>query len=149
MIEEMTLEHLDGVLKIENSCFPSGTWSRDAYIHEISNNEFSKLYVYKIEDRIVGVCGTYIIFDQAQIITIGVDPEYRGQGIARAMMDKMNELWIESDCEFCTLEVRVSNESAIKLYESYGFIEINIRKSYYEDGENAYVMGKAVGGTNE
>ncbi|HDD25562.1 MAG TPA: ribosomal-protein-alanine N-acetyltransferase [Acidilobales archaeon] len=77
------------------------------------------------------------------IISIAVLPNYRRKGIGKALMlaciDSLKNHYKASEVY---LEVRVSNEPAIKLYEALGFKKVKILESYYLDGENAYLMAK-------
>ena len=68
-------------------------------------------------------------------------------GVAASLMKLMMEDAEKQQCEFVTLEVRVSNAAAISLYESFGFIQAGIRKAYYQDnGEDAYIYACSLGG---
>ena len=148
LIREMNLADLDQVMKIETQAF-SDHWPRSAYEYELNENPYSTLYVGVKDDSIVGVCGLYHLFEEAQIITLATHVNWRKQGIAQALLNKMIE---EADLQGCctfSLEVRISNDAAISLYEKNGFIKINIRKEYYKDGEDAYLMMKALGGNYE
>lgn len=145
MIRNMTLADLDQVMKIEKEAFHDH-WPQSAYEYEIKENEFSTMLVYEEEKEILGMIGYTIIFDEAQITTIATRKDAKRKGIARMLMDEMFKDCDQKMCSTCSLEVRVSNTPAIKLYENYDFITVNIRKGYYEDKEDAYLMVKALGG---
>jgi ribosomal-protein-alanine N-acetyltransferase len=79
--------------------------------------------------------------DEAHITTIGVLPEYRGNGLGELLMVTLCTEAMRHGAEWVTLEVRVSNESAQALYRKYGFTQQGIRRRYYSDnGEDAYIM---------
>lgn len=145
ILREMKLSDLDAVLEIENEAF-SDHWPRDAYEYEIKDNEFSTAFVAEENNQIVGAAVSYMIFDDAQIATIAVRKSHQGRGIATLMMDKIIKDADEAGCSAISLEVRISNVPAIKLYEKYGFITVNVRKGYYVDGEDAYLMIMPLGG---
>lgn len=145
ILREMKLDDLDAVLEIENEAF-SDHWPRTAYEYEISENEFSTAFVAVDGEQIVGAAVSYLIFDDAQIATIAVRKSHQGQGIGSLMMDKIVQDADAAGCSTLSLEVRISNTPAIKLYEKYGFINVNIRKGYYADGEDAFLMIKPLGG---
>lgn len=88
------------------------------------------------------ICSKY---DEAyHIMNIAVDPDHRRQGIARALLEALLDR-AGRDANY-TLEVRVSNAGAIKLYESFGFRGVGTRKRYYADnGEDAIIMWRALG----
>ncbi|MDD6512625.1 ribosomal protein S18-alanine N-acetyltransferase [Sharpea azabuensis] len=135
----MRLSDLDNIMPLEHQLF-SSPWSKDDYIYELSSNPYAKYYVLE-DDKIVGYVGIWITYETAQITTIGIAKERQGEGLSKLLMNKVIEE--TKDCEAITLEVRVSNVKAIKLYESYGFKKEAIRKDYYLDNhEDAYLMMK-------
>lgn len=90
---------------------------------------------------IAGFAGMWQLYDEAHITTIAIDAPYRGRGLGEALLLRMLDESVRRGANMLTLEARVSNEGAIKLYEKYGFRVHGIRPSYYSDnGEDAYVM---------
>ncbi|MER3438576.1 MAG: ribosomal-protein-alanine N-acetyltransferase, partial [Chloroflexota bacterium] len=91
--------------------------------------------------HIAGFAGMWIIFDEAHITTIGVDPAYRGRGLGELLLLALIDEAIRRGANWLTLEVRVSNEVAQALYRKYGFEIHGTRRRYYSDnGEDAYIM---------
>lgn len=83
------------------------------------------------------------IVKQGHVVSIAVLPDYRHRGIATALMvDAMNTMKEKYKASEVYLEVRVSNEPAIKLYEKLGFRKVKVLRKYYMDGEDAYLMAK-------
>ena len=139
LLRAMRLSDLDNIMPLERQLF-SSPCSKDDYIYELSSNPYAKYYVLE-DDKIVGYVGIWITYETAQITTIGIAKERQGEGLSKLLMNKVIEE--TKDCEAITLEVRVSNVKAIKLYESYGFKKEAIRKDYYLDNhEDAYLMMK-------
>lgn len=139
LLRAMRLSDLDYIMPLEHQLF-SSPWSKDDYIYELSSNPYARYYVLE-DDKIVGYVGIWITYETAQITTIGIARERQGEGLSKLLMNKVIEE--TKDCEAITLEVRVSNVKAIKLYESYGFKKEAIRKDYYLDNhEDAYLMMK-------
>jgi ribosomal-protein-alanine N-acetyltransferase len=99
-----------------------------------------KYLVARAENRVIGYIGIEKILDEVHIINMAIDPEYRGKGIGKRLMQH-----VLNDEEVFFLEVRVSNETAKKVYEKYGFTVIDTRKGYYADGEDALVMRRIPG----
>ena len=99
-----------------------------------------KYLVAKDENKVVGYIGIEKILDETHIINMAVDPEYRGKGIGKRLMQH-----VLNDEDVFFLEVRVSNENAKNVYKKYGFEVIETRKGYYADGEDAYVMRRLPG----
>jgi [ribosomal protein S18]-alanine N-acetyltransferase len=142
MIREMTIEDLERVCQIEQEAF-SHPWSRDDFEIELLSNPYSLYYVYELDREIVSYIGLWLIYEKAQITTIAVKNKYRGQKISRVLMNHVDRICKENDIEICSLEVRVSNLTAIGLYKSSGFEIKGIRKDYYQDNhEDAYLMVK-------
>ena len=90
---------------------------------------------------IIGFAGMWLAFDEAHITTIGVDPEYRGEGLGELLFLAMIDEAIARGANWLTLEVRVSNAPAQALYRKYGFTVHGTRKRYYSDNnEDALIM---------
>lgn len=90
---------------------------------------------------IAGFAGMWQLFDEAHVTTIGIDMPYRGRGLGEALLLALFDEAIRRGANVMTLEVRVSNASAMKLYEKYGFTIQGVRPGYYSDnGEDAYLM---------
>lgn len=146
LIRAMELEDLDRIVELEHILFTSA-WNKSDFIYELLENQFSFNYVLEADNQIVGYVGVWLMYEQAQITTIGVDPAYMRRGLGRMMMQEMIELAMNQGCEKMSLEVRVSNQKAISLYESLGFETVTIRKDYYQDNhEDAYLMIKGLEG---
>ncbi|MBO7703051.1 MAG: ribosomal protein S18-alanine N-acetyltransferase [Solobacterium sp.] len=127
-------------MEIEAACFPESPWPLQEFLYELNENPFSHLEVEEEDGIIAGYIDWWILYDHAQLANIAVDPAFRGRGIAKRMMDACIKDAVEQYCETLSLEVRVSNEPAIALYHSYGFIDAAVRRRYYEDGEDAILM---------
>lgn len=146
MIRKAEIQDLEKIVSAEKAIFPKDPWSSKEYAYEIENNPFSAVYLLENENRVIGLLDLWITFEQAQISNIGILPQFRKQGMARRLMDFVIQTAKQNSCENISLEVRVSNTPAIALYESYGFIRVSTRRHYYEDGEDAWLMVKPMGG---
>lgn len=90
---------------------------------------------------LIGYVGLWYMAGEAHIVSIAVREAYRGQGAGELLMLGAVEMALRRGCEVLTLEVRVSNEAAQRLYEKYGFKNVGLRRRYYSDnGEDAYIM---------
>jgi len=138
-IERMQLGDVETVAELDKKCFPS-PWSASAYANEVHNS--SAFYIVaRVNQRIVGYGGTWLIMDEAHITTLGVDPEYRGRKIGERILVNLLDEAIHRGARRATLEVRESNEIAQNLYKKYGFHVAAIRKGYYTNNyEDAIVM---------
>ncbi len=92
------------------------------------------------QERILGMVGFWTMADEAHISTIGVRPAYRRQGLGELLLISAIELAQTLNATIVTLEVRASNVPAQSLYEKYGFTRVGVRKSYYNDREDALIM---------
>lgn len=133
------------IAELEAVCFKGeDPWSAGAFFNEIVENRDKTLYLVAVADgRIVGYMGLWRILDEGHITNVAVDPTYRRNHIGEALIKEMVRLTEEGGTESWTLEVRVDNEAAIRLYEKMGFISYGVRPRYYEyDGTDALIMWK-------
>lgn len=139
-VEPMTSAHISRILEIERESFRT-PWPRDAYVHELNENRLATYFVAKDGEQIVGYCGMWVIFDEAHITTIAVDPQYRGMHVGERLVVGLIDAALARGARWMTLEVRRSNLAAQQLYKKYGFREIGMRKGYYSDNrEDAIIM---------
>jgi ribosomal-protein-alanine N-acetyltransferase len=136
-IESLKKEHIDEVYNIEKICFVH-PWSYDALENQVDIST-SHFLVAIVDDKVVGYMGLQIFDTEGYVTNIAVLPEYRGQGIAKALITKQ----MENQLSFMSLEVRESNIPAINLYTKMGFENVGIRPNFYTDpDENAIIMTK-------
>ena len=136
----MTLEDLDSVIEVEHASFTL-PWSREAFYNELVNNQYAYYLVAEDQGKIVGYCGTWIILDEGHITNIAVLPEWRGKKIGEELLVRMMGKAQSMGVKKMTLEVRVGNQTAQKLYRKLGFKDGGIRKFYYTDNmEDALIM---------
>lgn len=137
----MTIRDLDRVLQLEEKVFPS-PWSREAFLNELLANEFSQAWVaIDSQNKVVAYLIAWHIVDEIHIANIAVDPHVRRQGLAEWMMKVLLDEAKERDISIAHLEVRVTNEAAIRLYKKLGFEIVGRRKNYYkEEQEDAILM---------
>jgi ribosomal-protein-alanine N-acetyltransferase len=141
-IEPMMIKDIDEILKIEAVSYPT-PWSRRAFESEINDNSYAHYYVARHDGKVVGYVGMWIILDEAHITNIAVHPQYRRKGIGQCLLESMFEKARGFGATRMTLEVRVSNYTAQRLYKRLGFVERGTRKGYYTDtNEDAIIMWK-------
>lgn len=140
LIADMTLDDIDGVQNVERSSFPA-PWPANAFRHELTQNKNARYIVAREGERIVGYAGVWLMVDEAHITTFAVLPEHRRRRIGERMLQRLFEIAEEMGAEWLTLEVRVSNIGAQRLYEKYGFRRSGVRRRYYSDNsEDALIM---------
>lgn len=136
----MTLADVDRICEVEMKAFTI-PWSKEAFINELTKNNFAHYTVLEIDHEVVGYCGAWLIIDEVHITNIAILPEYRGMKLGEALLRKVMENFKKMGAKTMTLEVRVSNTPALSLYKKLGFQEGGIRKNYYTDNmEDALVM---------
>lgn len=139
-IEPMGRAHLEQVVAIERRI--SGIpWSRSLFEQEIAEGD-ERCYLVALEDGVVvGYLGMMFVADEAHITIVGVDPEHWGTGVATSLLLDALETARRLGIRDCTLEVRVGNERAKRLYQRFGFAPVALRRGYYHDNhEDALVM---------
>lgn len=145
-IVPMELMHLAEVLAIEQDSF-SDPWSEYAFKSEISANPHAAYFVALEDGKVVGYIGGWLIMDQLHITNLAVDRNYRQKGIAMDLLDRILEYSWQEGIREATLEVRVSNNSAINLYRKKGFVSAGCRPGYYlNNNEDALIMWKEMKG---
>jgi ribosomal-protein-alanine N-acetyltransferase len=138
----MELKHIEDVLIIDSSCFAIH-WSRESFMSEVLQNKLARYVVAVLDDKIIGYAGMWLIADEAQITNIATHPEYRGKGAASSMLEAMLAICKKEKISSITLEVRISNITALNLYKKYRFSQEGLRKQYYADNkEDAIIMWK-------
>ena len=139
-IRYMVKEDIEAVLVVEQNSFAT-PWSRIAFVNELVHNKFAHYLVIEHEKQIIGYCGLWIIVDEAHITNIAILPQHRGLKLGEQLLNHAVELSKTLSATKITLEVRVSNVVAQKLYSKFGFKPGGIRKNYYTDNqEDALVM---------
>jgi ribosomal-protein-alanine N-acetyltransferase len=140
VIRRMTMEDLDTVLEIDGLSFPR-PWPESSYRFELTANRASILLVAEVASRLVGYVGSWLLVDEVHISTLAVHPDFRQRGIARRLLKSVLQQAVEAGAELASLEVRVSNQAAIDLYQSFGFRINGRRPRYYRDNqEDAHIM---------
>ena len=146
MIRMMEEKDLDRIAELEDQVFPADPWQKKNFLYEMNDNPYARLFVFEENGTVLGYADLWIMFEQAQIANLAAAREAQGRGIGRALMNRCLAEAEAEGCEVISLEVRVSNERAISLYSKSGFIKAAVRKGYYENGEDAYLMIKPLGG---
>jgi ribosomal-protein-alanine N-acetyltransferase len=131
-------EGLDEVASLEAESF-ANPWSRDMLATELRNSDVARVYVLRDrEARLVAFCACWIILNELHINTLAVTEDARRRGLATRLLRHIFAEAARDGADCATLEVRRSNEAALRLYEGFGFKVRGLRKNYYpqppEDG---------------
>lgn len=129
IIRNMKKGDAKSVAEIEQMVF-SMPWSEKGIL-DFFGNTYSRFFVSEKDDEIIGYIGAYIVADEMDITNIAVKNQYQRMGIGMKLMEKVMEEARNENCSSVNLEVRESNNNAIKLYEKMGFKRVGIRKNFY------------------
>ena len=141
IIRELTAADVDAVSKIEEASF-SMPWKAGDFL-EMVEADYAHYYVAEEEGEIAGCCGIRNLAGDGEITNVVVAEKFRQRGIGRSLMEYMLKKAPSFGIGDCTLEVRVSNVPAIRLYESLGFRSEGVRPDFYEKPrEDALIMWK-------
>lgn len=124
--------------------FGETPWTKSAFLSEI-HSPIPHLYICILNntEKIAGFIGGRLIGNDTHITNIAVATEFQNRGIGKLLIDEVENFAIMNDCETLSLEVRLSNTDAQRLYRRLGFSARNIRKNYYtENNEDALDMIK-------
>lgn len=139
-IKQIELENLDDVMDVEISSYGVHHWARSSFVSEM-NNDIAFYFCATVDKKTIGYIGMWQIFEEAHITTLAVSPDFRSKKIAQALLIKAIDDCRDKMIKYLTLEVRVSNTPAKKLYEKFGMKSLGIRKGYYQDNnEDALIM---------
>lgn len=139
LIVPMSLSHLPEVLAIERTASPH-PWTNGIFSEELVQTDTRTYLVALQGDVLVAFGGVLVQVGEAHITNIAVDTHYRRSGIARALMVHLMRVAVDRGAAAATLEVRVSNVGAQRLYHRFGFAPAGVRPRYYPDGEDAVIM---------
>ena len=143
-LRPMYPEDLDMVMDIENKVYPF-PWSKRNF--EDSINSGYSCWVGIMNSTIIGYFVLMATIDEAHLLTIGVSAKHQGKGFGARLLSHAIDIARFAGMQSMLLEVRPSNEKAIKLYEHFGFKKIGVRKGYYPDiegREDALVFTRTV-----
>ena len=131
------------LVSLDKELFPYSPWSSGQYREEISAPTRRFIVALDEGQNIVGYAGVFAPGGaEADILTVGVIAQHRGQGIARELMAGITKWAIAQGSIAMMLEVKTDNAAAISLYESLGYSKLNTRKDYFGSGLDALVMRK-------
>ena len=139
----MTALDLVSAIAIEKEVYGKTAWSADQFKEEFAKAPKSAQYLAaEIEGQLIAYAGIFYVADVADIHTITVVADQRRKGIGRELLKRLIDWARVKKAQAIMLEMRLGNDAARPLYESFGFIEISKRENYYGPGLTAVVMRK-------
>jgi ribosomal-protein-alanine N-acetyltransferase len=140
-IAAMRLTDLDHVMDIERQSFRT-PWSRQVFVEEL-DREWAHVDVLRPRSAgtVLGFVNYWLVRDEVHILNVAAHASHRRRGVATQLLAHVIGFARRQHCRYATLEVRRSNEAAIRLYGKFGFKPVGVRPHYYaEDNEDAIVM---------
>ena len=145
LIRKMDLSDVPFVYEEEIKIFGKSLGEMTLY-NEILYNKMSRYFIALVNGKRVAYVGSWLTIPNAEILNLFVIEDYRGLGIGKKLIDEVINICNKEKINMLTLEVRISNSYAIKMYEQIGFKVGTIRKKYYENNEDALLMVLDLGG---
>jgi ribosomal-protein-alanine N-acetyltransferase len=134
-IVPMRAEHIDAVMPFEREMFGPEAWTAGGYRSELADHRFRRYLVAEDADGVLlGWAGVRVVADEAEVLTVGVVPAARRRGIATILLRALIEEAVRRRASAVFLEVRVDNAGARALYAREGFVDIGLRRGYYDSG---------------
>jgi ribosomal-protein-alanine N-acetyltransferase len=141
-IERVTSEaDVDAIVALETASF-TNPWSRDSLVWELGHSDVTRVYVLRLDSgEVAAFCACWLVFDELHINTIAVHPDYRERGLGTALLRHVLAEADTAGARRATLEVRASNEPALRLYRALGFEVTATRPDYYTNPvEDALIL---------
>ena len=136
----MRRRHLRGVMAIERQVYPR-PWSPNLFLSEMSESRNRCYLVARMDREVVGYAGMICYGDEAHVTNIAVDPMHHRHKIASRLLHDVIRQAVEMGAQAVSLEVRVTNWGAQRLYGRFGFRPVGVRKNYYQEiNEDALIM---------
>lgn len=141
-IRKLELKDIDEVIKLE-----------ELFLHESIGNELlmqsinlPHMYflVMELEGKIIGYIGSYILYEEAELLNFVIHEAYQRKGYGQKLIMQIILQAKSIGADHITLEVRVDNQKGINFYKKNNFKIVSIRKNYYSDGTDAYLMQKEI-----
>lgn len=144
VLRPMTESDLDQIMEIERRAYPY-PWTRSIFSDCLKHNYHCLLHEHN--DTIMAYAVISAAAEEMHILNLTVEPKQQNQGLGKRLINTLEMIGRGLDARECFLEVRPSNESAIRLYQNHGFNEVGLRKDYYpakKGREHAVVMAKVL-----
>lgn len=139
-VRRMRWWDIEEAAALERGLFPGDAWSVEAFWGELAKRDSRYYLVARAASGLVGYAGLLAGPGEADVLTLAVAPTVRRNGLGRRLL---GELLAEAERRGCTdihLEVRADNAAAVALYAREGFERVGVRRRYYADGTDAWVL---------
>lgn len=131
-IYNISSSYINQLVDLENECF-STPWSFQSFDESFNNPNYIFFAAKDTNNNIIGYIGLYHILKQGYITNIAVSKKHRGIGVGSELLKTLIDHSVKNHFLFLSLEVRKSNLPAINLYKKFDFLNMGIRKNFYQD----------------
>ena len=139
-VRTLAAEDVDAVVAIETEAFTS-PWQRETFLDLLDRPGLELLVMEDSAAGIVGYAVLWCVLDQGELANMAITPSFRRRGLGSLLLARVLDVAREREVETVYLEVRASNESALRLYTRFGFTDVGVRRAYYDrPKEDARVM---------
>ncbi|EOH99748.1 ribosomal-protein-alanine acetyltransferase [Enterococcus haemoperoxidus ATCC BAA-382] len=141
-VRGITLDDIKDLLSIEREVYAGELpWTKTAFLVELQSSEPHLYLLIQKEGKTIGFIGCRIFGKDAHITNVAVSSQNQGKGIGSFLIREVRQFAKNNDCETISLEVRISNKNAQRVYRQLGFVSNTIKPDYYtEDKEDALEM---------
>lgn len=147
MIRPATGDDLSWIVALEKRRFTTDAWTPEQWEYELKENEFARVLVLEEAGSRIAFLDYWILFEQATVNKLAVEEAFARRGYGLSLLEEGLRRIDETLCASTTLEVRISNDAALALYEKAGFRILLRKPGYYNDGEDAFFMQRTIGGS--
>jgi ribosomal-protein-alanine N-acetyltransferase len=139
-ITPMRSEDIEAIVAIEQASPGSSTWDAEGLAGELTRS-WAHLWVARVPSgEAIAFVATWLVADELHVLNVATHPSHRRRGVARRLIETALGFARERAVRHLLLEVRRSNEPAIRLYRAFGFFAMGLRARYYADDEDAIEM---------
>lgn len=141
-IRRVTLDDIKDLLAIEREIYAGEMpWTKSAFVSELKTTKLNLYLLIEKEGKVIGFIGSRIIKNDGHITNLAVRPRYQDRGIGTLLIKEVKKFVRQHECVTMSLEVRLSNKNAQRLYRKMGFVSRSIHRNYYDgDNEDALEM---------
>ncbi len=143
MIERLTEKDLDGILSLQQLASFSDGWGENAWKSSLSSSNFFA-FGKRVNVKLIGYVAITLAVDSCDIELVLVDKNFRRQSIASSLIEYAENFAKTLGVRDVFIEVREGNQSARALYKKHNYDQINVRKRYYSDQEDAIILKKEI-----
>lgn len=133
-------QDIDNLVELDRACNVFA-WSRQQFQAAL-DSPYHQIWVCCVQNKMIGLIVWQCVLDEMELHLIGTAPQYQRQGVATQLLKQMFQAAFVQKITKIFLEVRISNDAALNLYQQNGFIIVGKRKNYYRNQEDAIVMEK-------